>query len=309
MTEPTIWTPHCVICARRGITRQLEHGHVCNACRHGLKVDLAAIPPAAAIAARLPGPFASRGDGAGLRAAPGSRPPLPVERLDPEMVFVVPRDGIRPNRDGDPGEALPLLVALEGWCRVVCEDRDLAGNYAGGSLASVTGFLARHVDWMADTPEFAIEDLAWDVHHGLAALRALDPSIERTAPPIHIPCPADVTDGAHVSACGQMLPVTPGRPHDDVVCPSCRETWTALRLLDRALADERVQVWARPGVAAEILGISRSAIERMATAGKVEKKGSLYNLGQAQRARRKTKKAGPCTRTRHRAGTLRSGAR
>lgn len=64
-------------------------------------------------------------------------------------------------------------------------------------------------------------------------------------------------------------------------CPHC----TPHRLLLLALDDPCIQIWTRPEAAADVLGIARRTLERMAATGKVPKRGSLYDLGAAHRAR------------------------
>ena len=110
---------NCVLCARKHRTRPVENGHVCQVCRNTLRVDLSQIPELVAIAATMPDPLASRPGSEGGRPHPGSRPPVEVARIDPELVLV------RLDRD-DPSSAVPLLVMLEDWERLVREERGLS---------------------------------------------------------------------------------------------------------------------------------------------------------------------------------------
>lgn len=180
----------CVLCAARGRTRELDTGHVCAACHNGLRADLHAIVDAAAIAARIPDPRASR-DTTGRRGVPGSRPPLDLAHIDPELVAVA-------AIPGDHSSDEPLLVLLESWVRVVREDRGLvpygvATEGRAVTLAEVVGFLVEHLDWITSTPDFGIEDFAGHIRRGLAALRRLDPAIVRMAV-WNIPCPTIRTE-------------------------------------------------------------------------------------------------------------------
>lgn len=180
----------CVICDRRGRDRESDEGRTCcRACAVALRADLAAIVEAAAIAAVLPDPYATRGTGGGARPKPGSRPPLDVAHIDPELVSV---EAVK----GDRSSAEPLLVLLESWCRAVREDRGWVryGQATEGvpvTLAAVCGWLAGQVEWMTETPDFDVEGFADHVRRGLGALRALDPATERTTR-WTVPCPADV---------------------------------------------------------------------------------------------------------------------
>lgn len=287
------WAPRCVLCAARGRTRELDHGHVCNACAVGLRADLAAIVEAAAIAAVLPDPYATRGTGGGARPKPGSRPPLDVAHIDPELVLVTPAGGCaRPrcgHEKGTPGcYAVPLLVELEDWCRVVREDRGwvpygVATEDGEVTLAGTCGWLAGQVEWMTTEPSFAVEDFAGWVHRGLAALRALDPATERGG--WRVPCPSEA-EAPQGGVCGLRLAIDPTNLHGDVHCPRCGTTWTPQRLLLLALDDERVQVWAHPETITEALGIASPTLRRWGAAGTVPRRGTLYDVGAAHRARR-----------------------
>lgn len=186
--DEAAWVRQCVICAARGRVRELDTGHVCAACCNGLRVDLAALVEAAAVASVSPDPWPR--SGAGVRSAPTSRPPVTLTHVDPELVLVKPRI------DATADEAQPLLVALEDWCRIIREDRHLVryGVATEGrpvTLASVVAFLTAHLDWMTTEPSFNVVDFAGWVRRGLAALRALDAEAERGAR-WTIPCPADV---------------------------------------------------------------------------------------------------------------------
>lgn len=275
---PEHWSPHCVVCARRGRTRKLDSGHVCNSCRHGLRVDLAAIVDAAALAAWIPDPYASR-EAIGSRTPPGSRPPFDLSHADPALVLVTPRAGCPPQ------DAQPLLVVLEDWCRIVREDRGLApyGVATEGRTVTLSGtvaFLSGHLDWMCDEPTFAVEDFAEWVRRGLYALRSLDAGQER-ASGWRIPCPADSEEGP----CGKRLSVAPGDLHGDVRCPKCGSEWTAQRLLLVALNDERVQVWGYAETIADALAIPARTLRDWAAKGQVERRGTLYDAGAAFRRR------------------------
>lgn len=303
MTEQPTWRPACVICASRGRTRHLDHGHVCPACRTGLAVDLAALVDAAAIAAVIPDPYAVSAR-TGPRRKPGSRPPLDLAHVDPALVLV------RAVPD-DPSSEEPLLVLLESWCRAVREDRDLVpyGVATEGkpvTLAGTVAFLRSHVDWMADEPSFAVDEFAGHVRRGLAALRAMDPATERGG--WRVPCPSDapsrperasqsdeqpevvqnhtrVTQGAQSAVCGFRLSVDPTNLNGDLTCPRCRTEWTPQRLLLLALNDPNVVVWAHSETIADALGITPRTLQRWARLDLVGKRGTLYDAGGAFRQR------------------------
>ena len=290
-----------MLCARRNRVRELETGHVCNACRNGLRVDLGQILDLVALAATMPDPFASRTSTGGGRPHPGSRPPIEVARIDPELILVR-------LEVGDQSSAVPLLAMLESWERAVREDRGYAPYGVASSLRTassanpgvtgpratltgVVGFLASQVEWMTTEPDFAVEQLAGQVHRAIGTLRALDPTREH-----HdgwgIPCPADIVedDGLEPDACGRRLRIErhdDGRLdlHGDIHCPDCGTAWTAQRLLLVALADERVTVWGYPDVVADFTGITPRTLRRWAESGTIARQGGRYDTGAAFRYR------------------------
>lgn len=280
----------CVLCAARRPPRErdVEDGHVCRACRTGLRTDLGQILALVALAAVMPDPFASRTTGAGARPHPGSRPPLEVARLDPELVLV------RLERD-DPSSAVPLLVMLEDWERLIREERGFppygvaselrANRTEHATLVGVIGFLQGQVDYACDEPGFSLEQFADNVHRAVGVLRAMDPGR-----PHHdgwgIPCPADTDD----AVCGRRLTIErldDGRLdlHTDIRCPDCGTVWTAQRLLLVALADPRVTVWGYPEAITAALGIPAATLRKWHERGRITRLGGRYDAGQAFRLR------------------------
>ena len=295
---------NCVLCAQRNRTRELTEGHVCPACRNGLRVDLGQILDLVALAATMPDPFASRTSTGGGRPHPGSRPPIDLSHVGPHLAL------IRLERD-DPSSDTPLLVVLEDWCRIVREDRGLApygpataartallapnphgvvlGDHA--TLQGVCGFLRASADWMCDDPTFGLEQFRDNLSRILATLRALDPTCER-----HdgwgIPFPADIVedDGLEPDACGRRLRIErhdDGRLdlHGDIHCPDCGTAWTAQRLLLVALADERVPLWGYPDDVATLTGVTPRTLRRWAEVGTIARQGGQYDAGAAFRYR------------------------
>lgn len=283
---------NCVLCATRGRERDVEDGHVCRACRTALRADLGQILELVATAGTMPDPFASRITSTGGRPHPGSRPPLEVARLDPELVLV------RLERN-DPTSAVPLLVMLEDWERLIREERGFAPYGVASELRSanrvpteratlvdVVGFLQGQVDYACDDPGFSLEQFADNVHRAVGVLRTMDagrPRIDGWG----IPCPADVDED---EVCGRRLTIErhdDGRLdlHTDIRCPSCGTVWTAQRLLLVALADTRVTVWGYPEAITAALGIPRSTLQRWAEKGTIRRLGGRYDAGAAFRVR------------------------
>lgn len=115
------WRQVCVLCAARGVDRRLETGHVCKMCEQRLLDDLTAITDlAAAAAAYLTPGSAPGGFGSGVF---GSRPPLNVTALDPELTQV-------------PGRDMTVLECTEAWTRLTLELRGMS-SYGPWSLNCV----------------------------------------------------------------------------------------------------------------------------------------------------------------------------
>lgn len=284
----------CVLCAARKREREVVDGHVCPACRNRLRADLAQILDLVAIASTAPDPLASRTTGSGSRPHPGSRPPLDVARLDPELVLV----RLDPT---DRSSAVPLLVMLEDWERLIREERGYAPygvaselriqRATGSTLAGVLGFLGSQVDYVCDEPTFSLEQFADNVRRAIAVLRSMDASLPRRDG-WGIPCPTDVEaeDGDEQAACGRRLTIErhdDGRLdlHTDIACPDCGTIWTAQRLLLVALADTRITVWGYPEAITAALGIPRSTLQRWAERGTIRRMGGRYDAGAAFRVR------------------------
>ena len=264
--------------------RELENGHVCNGCRNGLRADLAQILDLVALVAVMSDPFASTGNRAGSRPHPGSRPPLEVARIDPELILV----RVDPH---DRSADTPLLVLLEDWCRLIREER---GYVAYGiatedqpkslTLSSAVAFLRTQVDYTCDEPTFSLEQFSANLRSALGALRAYDP--ERAARGWGIPCPADRDE----DACRHLLHVNRHEDgsldlHSDIHCTSCGTTWTAQRLLLVALSDARVTIWAYPSEITGALGILPRTLRKWHERGRVARSGGRYDAGAAFRRR------------------------
>lgn len=276
----------CVLCANRNPprVRKLETGHVCDGCRRGLAADLAQILDLVALIGRDVDPLASRGTSQGGRPHPGSRPPLDVTRLDPELILVriVP---------GDRSSDTALLVLLEDWCRLIREERGFApygiateDQPESVTLAGAIAFLRAQVDYCCDEPTFSLEQFASNLRRALGTLRAHDPS--RGARGWGIPCPADTGE----DACRRLLHVErhdDGRLdlHTDIHCPGCGTTWTAQRLLLVALADQRVTIWAYPSEIGDALAIPVATLRQWHARGHVARIGGRYDAGAAFRRR------------------------
>lgn len=116
----------CVLCARRGRATEVDALVVCSPCKVRIDDQLTDIVRLAADAAAWVEPATT---GNFSRAVPGSRPPLNVEAIEPELILV------RPWPD-DP-EEMPLLDLLESWARLIMDERRMS-KYGPWSLQNIT---------------------------------------------------------------------------------------------------------------------------------------------------------------------------
>lgn len=276
MTD-TDWEGECVLCASRRPPRQtkLEHGHCCATCAQWLEGGLEDIGQYAAEAAA----FLTRtesGTGSGPTSF-GSRPPINVDAIDPELALVE-------LNQGDPSSAVPILEALEMWERAIREDRGF-GPYGPASalrlteagqatvtactLTGVLRFLTGQIDWIVTEETFGLEEFADHVRRSVAVLRRW--SSQETQIGTRIACPT-VTDEGH--ACG--APIRVSTDGDPVLCRRCGRTWSIEWLIQ--VAGKDADGWADMEAVVRLSGLTDRTIRRWAAAGKVRKRGLLYSI-------------------------------
>lgn len=267
----------CVLCAARGRTVDTT-GHCCPACRAKLDQALGDILRLAADAAAYQPPTATSGS----RPVPGSRPPMTLDRLDPELTLIqlIP---------GDASSAVTILEALESWERVIREDRDLlafgpATSYrltklaqAGtvgtfGYLTGTVNFLRAHIAWITTEPTFGLEDFAGHVYTAVRALRRFGTEYQATGTVIACPTISDRGE------CGYRLRYDD--LGDQVTCPRCKATRDASTLATIAMSDGR-QVWLDPEAAAAHLGVDERTLRRRANRGELQRSHGRYLISTA----------------------------
>jgi hypothetical protein len=264
----------CVLC-----TRSLHHGHVCGPCGYRIGRDLDAILELTAQAFTQ---IARTGKPGAGRAVPGSRPPLVVDALDPELASVrlIPED---------PSSDVPLLVLLEDWERIIREDRGLApygvasearlaahgplhgatwAQHTPVTLTGVIRFLQAHQDWVIAEPSFDIAEYARQIRLCRRAVARWD--AESHEPGWRVPCPTVGDDGE----CGQVLKVARGA--ESVYCRACGREWNIARLL--AVAGQDADVWVDVEAAATLAGVHERTIRRWISRGHVAKRGQLVRI-------------------------------
>ncbi len=272
--EAGAYEPHCVVCAARGRTHRIPTGHVCAACGSRLRDHLARIPQLAALAGAAV--VRSGGNGSGARTVPASRPPIDLDALDATLglplVLTVP---------GDPSSAEPILTVLWSWERAIREDRHLtppALLTEPVTLVSVCGFLLTHADWMEAEPDFDVATLVDHVHACVRVLSRHDP--DRPARRIRVTCPAPADNGE----CGAALRVDPLDLGAPVLCPRCREQWTADRLMLVAYSAPGATALVDPEAAAYATGVPERTLRRWAAAGAIVRQHGRYDLASIRQA-------------------------
>jgi hypothetical protein len=187
-----------------------------------------------------------------------------------------------PNvKDGLVQTAPIVLGCLESWVRLTREEAGLSpwGVATEGhevTTPSLVAFLRAWLAWIAERPDYPIEDLASEVKGLRWQLEALDPDRDKPGP--RIPCNGDHPD-QDGRTCGYRLVVTMERPADDVTCPRCGSTTTAGRILLGALNDPGVTVWAYPADITDALGIAPTTLRQWSSRGHIRRLGSRYDVG------------------------------
>ena len=264
----------CVVCAARGRERPLDSGLVCPPCAVRLADtldDIAALAESATVEPRT-----GRGTG---RTVPGSRPPIDLDGVDPALALV--------RLAPPPAEPVAMLVVLEGWCRLVREERGLAPygpataqEQATGprrtpsgyddttaTLRAATGFLRAQHEWIV--AQEWVDAYAAEVR---ACRRAVARWGEHEPRPTVVACPTITVDGD----CGHRL-----RLDADVVrCPRCARDWDAETLVRVACSDDYdpPDVWVDAEAAASAAGVHEATIRRWAARGLVTAQAGRYRL-------------------------------
>jgi hypothetical protein len=275
-TTEDAWKPTCILCANRRPARvtELQAGHCCEACRSWLHTTIMEIGFHAHEADDWIAPRASR---SATSIAYGSRPPINVDAVDPACTTIE----LNP---GDESSAVTVLEALEMWERAVREDRHYApygiasamrakpGQLAGDTTATLVGvvdFLAGQIDWITTEPSFGLEEFADHVRRCAGALRrwAADGDAQIGT---RIACPSVLEHGS----CGAPLRISTGG--EPVLCRACGHAWTVEWLI--RVAGDDADGWADMEAVCRLSGLHERTIRRWAKAGKVRKRGLLYNV-------------------------------
>ena len=266
----------CLVCASHDRHTPIQTGTACTPCAVRLADTLTDIQRLAEAATTEP--RTSRGTG---RNVPSSRPPIDLAGVDPALASV--------RLAPPPAKPVPLLVVLEGWERLVRQQRHLA-PYGPASAARTNAatdpshatllgclkFLRHQHDWI--TQQNWIDDYATELRAcRRTLLRWDDDRPDRTW---RIPCPTLLDDGTD---CRHPLPVTRIDPDEHVHCRRCNRTWDTDRLL--AVAGRDADAWVDPEAAAAATGIDPSTLRRWARAGRIRRSHGRYSLSDIRATR------------------------
>ena len=137
------------------------------------------------------------------------------------------------------------------------------------SLVGVVDFLAGQIDWLVNEPTFGLEEFADHVRRAAAALRRWSPGNDSHVG-TRIACPSVLEE----RTCGAPLRISTGG--DPVTCRSCGHAWTVDWLI--RVAGDEADAWADMEAVCRLSGLHERTIRRWAKAGKVRKRGLLYNV-------------------------------
>lgn len=269
-------TPLCLLCDDRGRTTPTTTGRTCDPCKTWLTRTITDIGHHANEAAAWIEPRPGTGNHGAI--AYGSRPPINVDAIDPELALLE----LNP---GDPTSAVPILDALEMWEREIRELQHLtpygpASHYrtlrmggrlddTGWTLTACLRFLAAQVDWMTSCDDFDLLGFADHARRAAATLRRWSDDDRQVG--TRIACPTMLEDG---SSCERSLRVSSdGEP---VVCRGCGTSWSIDWLI--RVAGEDADGWADMEAVVRLSGLHESTIRRWARNGKVRKRGLLYSV-------------------------------
>lgn len=270
------WQPTCILCANRKPSRKtdLKAGHCCEGCRSWLHTTILEIGFHAREADDW---IAPRATTRATSVSFGSRPPINLEAIDPACALIE----LNP---GDDSSAVTILEALEMWERLVREDRrfvpygiassmraraDQNHSDTTATLVGVVDFLAGQLDWIVTEPSFGLEEFADHVRRSAATLRRW--AADNDSLGTRIACPAVLEDG---SACGNQLRISTGG--EATHCRACGHAWTIDWLI--RVAGDDADGWADMEAVCRLSGLHERTIRRWAKAGKVRKRGLLYNV-------------------------------
>lgn len=258
----TDWANVCVLCSTRNRQTRLQYGHCCAGCADRLLGNLRAIVELATMASVTP-----KAGAGGYSAAYGSKPPLLVDALDPELTPI------------GPPPSPTVLDVLESWTKMVREEQGLGpygpwtASHQDDTLTVVVRFLTAHHEWIISQPDFPLEDYASEITACVRVLRRWDTEAEDLG--TMVKCPTLTEEGE----CGYRLYYRDWTDH--VTCRRCNVTRDASTLVVVAMSDGR-EVWLDPEAAAKWLGVTERTLRQWARKGSIRRAHGRYCVKQQE---------------------------
>lgn len=266
----------CPIC-RKPVNQPGPHIH--NECHTRIDQALDRILHLTAEAHAQTQPVATTNTG---RTTPGSKPPLAIDALDPELTLV---RLVKSDESSD----TPILEVLEAWERAIRDERGLApyglasearlaehgpihgANWATHTPPTLTGvvrFLHGQTQWACTEPTFNVGEY---YRHLCLCLNALNRwAIDNQGQRWIVPCPTLTED----NECGNRLLVH--RDDETTYCRQCARTWEVKRLI--RVAGRDADVWVDIEAAAALANVTERTIRNWVKAKHVAKRGQLVRV-------------------------------
>lgn len=225
----------CLVCHR-----ELDSGTTCHLCRSRLASRLREIPALyeqVEVEACLATPPPSE-----RTSGTGSHPlPMGLDILAALLLRVPTGETFTHPFTGEPTAGYrDLLESLEGWCRVVIEERDFSWpNYPPetyrGRVKVASGFLLTHAEWLSD--QRFVDEVAADVQATFRLLKSAA-APDRSHAPTQIPCPGSEVDGPCSGRFSRDLST------GALLCRACGKEWdtAAIPYLAQVLGDHAVKI-------------------------------------------------------------------
>jgi hypothetical protein len=176
-----------------------------------------------------------------------------------------------------------VLPILESWERMFREEWGYAAwgpttlergqgqaDQAKAYLVGTVRFLRTHLDKISDHP--AVDDFNAEVSTCWHQARNAANRQPRQA--WRVTCPSDSNDSD--GECGTWLRVTGQDFGGHITCRTCNTSWPTERLLRVVASSSEADLWVDTDVAVRHTGLPESTLRRWGKAGKIKRKGSLY---------------------------------
>lgn len=177
-----------------------------------------------------------------------------------------------------------ILPVMWEWEKLIREERQLTPpalvQPQADEVQATCNFHLAHLDWMLEqdfVDEYAREIATIHAKGIHAARRNIEP-VRRIACPS--PHPHD-----EERYCNAMLAIDDADLLTPVTCRRCGTQWTPARLVAVAMSDPDRDVWLDAESLGRWVGISDRQVRRVCKAGKVSKRGQLYNVAEFLDAR------------------------